>query len=303
MVIMMMTTLSNFSFGTPTTATSIPSNISTPTNGTGTSNDGNNDNGSNPFNFTKSTGGAGDYQSAGVNTSTVTTPTNNDNSNNNSNKKASAVSFNLPSTPTPTPTTNTPKPIIEICTGNDCSSSGGGAALLEIEELVMESSAGSSLSSSLQSQSQSQYQIVSGGCRNKCSIGPNVYHNHNVTTHYSKVNSAEECEKVVRNIMGLELQYNDGITTNNEDSSARYSNVAARIMMKKASKTRWKFLRKVAAVKRKKKLTKYFNEELQTLHCVELAAIKMIQGSSTTSIKEKNERAERRLNRFQKMIE
>jgi len=190
--------------------------------------------------------------------------------------------------------------IIEICIGNDCSSSGGGAALLEIEELVMESSAGSSLSSS---SLQSQYQIVSGGCRNKCSLGPNVHHNHNVSTHYSKVNSAEECENVVRSIMGLELQYNDGITTNNEDSSARYSNVAARMMMKKASKTRWKFLRKYADAKRKKKLTKTFNEELQTLHRAELAAAKMIQSSNSIVIKEKNERAERRLTRFQKMIE
>ena len=75
------------------------------------------------------------------------------------------------------------------------------------------------------------------------------------------------------------------------------------MMMKKASKTRWKFLRKYADAKRKKKLTKHFNEELQTLHRVDLAANKMIQISNSTIIKENNERAERRLKLFQKIIE
>ena len=75
------------------------------------------------------------------------------------------------------------------------------------------------------------------------------------------------------------------------------------MMMKKASKTRWKFLRKCADAKRKKKLTKTFNEELQTLHRVDLAANKMIQISNSIIIKENNERAERRLKLFQKIIE
>ena len=68
--------------------------------------------------------------------------------------------------------------------------------------------------------------------------------------------------------------------------------------MKKASKTRWNFSRKVAGAKRKKKLTKTFNKELQTLHRVDSAANKLIQISSSTIIKEKNVRAERRLKLF-----
>ena len=58
---------------------------------------------------------------------------------------------------------------------------------------------------------QSQYQIVSNVCRDKFSIGPSVHHSHNVTTYYSRMNSVEEYEKVVRHIIDLELQYNDGI--------------------------------------------------------------------------------------------
>ena len=85
---------------------------------------------------------------------------------------------------------------IEVCLGPDCSGGGGGAALLEIEALVMGSSGGeaSTLSSGIC--------VVGGGCRDYCTMGPNVHiHTDFVTaedSHFTKVNCPAECRRVVR---------------------------------------------------------------------------------------------------------
>lgn len=81
---------------------------------------------------------------------------------------------------------------IEVCLGPDCSGGGGGAALLEIESLVMGSSGGRS----------ANICIVGGGCRDYCTMGPNVHiHTDFVTaeeSHFTKVNCPAECRRVVR---------------------------------------------------------------------------------------------------------
>lgn len=62
----------------------------------------------------------------------------------------------------PSSTTTT----IEVCLGPDCSGSGGGAALLEIEEL---------LSATFRKKCVGSKIVLPGGCRDYCTMGPNIY--------------------------------------------------------------------------------------------------------------------------------
>jgi hypothetical protein len=162
--------------------------------------------------------------------------------------------------------------IIEVCAGPDCSR--GGAALLEIEELAIESG--------------SQYRVISGGCRNLCSMGPNVHHD---GCQFGKVRSPEDCERVAKEI-GMQLQY-DGT----DDRSSRI----ACMLMKKADRSRWKVLRDVARRKNtqvsKRKLDMW-QEELQGAYSSELRAAQMFESSH-----ERCQRAERRLDRLKGIVE
>jgi len=67
---------------------------------------------------------------------------------------------------------------IEVCQGPDCTGLGGGAALLEIEELVQEDEQGdviASICSDGTFGSTSSTAVVAGGCRDLCTVGPNVH--------------------------------------------------------------------------------------------------------------------------------
>ena len=55
---------------------------------------------------------------------------------------------------------------IEVCQGPDCKGLGGGIAILEIEELVQEHK---------YHNTEGNIRVVSGGCRDFCSVGPNVH--------------------------------------------------------------------------------------------------------------------------------
>ena len=85
------------------------------------------------------------------------------------------------------------KPTIEVCLGPDCSGLGGGAVLLEIEELV------SCTTSNYEDKDEVVgVRVVPGGCRDFCTMGPNVYVKTSVyDKHYSKVDSPARCRAVV----------------------------------------------------------------------------------------------------------
>ena len=81
---------------------------------------------------------------------------------------------------------------IEVCLGPDCSGGGGGAALLEIEALVLDSRGGKS----------ANICVVGGGCRDYCTMGPNVHIHADFITaeesHVTKVNCPAECRRVIQ---------------------------------------------------------------------------------------------------------
>lgn len=84
--------------------------------------------------------------------------------------------------------------MIEVCQGPDCTGLGGGAALLEMEDLILNQTDGQIQNC--------QYQVVPGGCRNLCSMGPNV-HLHALHIHFTKVNNPAACRNIMNSILGI----------------------------------------------------------------------------------------------------
>jgi hypothetical protein len=99
---------------------------------------------------------------------------------------------------------------IEVCQGPDCTGLGGGAALLEIEELVQEEEEQEAKDQERHDDSGSaqllldpiQYQVEAGGCRNFCTVGPNVhisYKRSNILLEsFHHVKDASSCRQVMK---------------------------------------------------------------------------------------------------------
>jgi hypothetical protein len=171
------------------------------------------------------------------------------------------------------------KPTIEVCHGPDCFGSGGGAALLELEELVIESG--------------SSFLVVQGGCRNFCSMGPNV---HVDSRHFTGIKSVEDCQQVAKKI-GLQLEYEYETDCNQQP--------VVSMLMKRVDRLRWKALRDVARFKAKRKSggnskmksPEELRQDLQEACQAEVgAAFKYVH------VVEGKERAQRRLGRLENML-
>ena len=161
--------------------------------------------------------------------------------------------------------------IIEICTGPQCTLSGASAALLEIEDLVVEAENG--------------FCIQEEGCRDFCTVGPNVYFD---GSHFPKVQSPEECERIAKEI-GM---------TSPENSDSTLSTVG-RMMRRKANRKRWQLLRSIARQKSAGvNKTKKWKKELQDLHALEQSA-----AQSSNCATELNQRADRRLKRLLQYVD
>ena len=141
-----------------------------------------------------------------------------------------------------------PVAVVEVCQGPDCFGAGGGAAILELEDLACFAAV----------------TVVAGGCRNFCSMGPNVhYHPHRhhqgqqpqQQQHFTKVQSVRDCHDVMDHVR---VQHAEVSTTssssafNNNNAPSSMSSGGGgmtNIMMQRAEKKRWTFLRKVARAK------------------------------------------------------
>lgn len=161
--------------------------------------------------------------------------------------------------------------VIEICTGPQCSVSGASAARLEIEDLVIEADDG--------------FCIQEGGCRDFCTMGPNVY---NGGTHFSKVQSPEECQRIGQEIGML-----------SDDSADPIQSAVGKMMRRKANRKRWQLLRSIAQKKSAGvNKSEKWKKELHELHGLEVRA-----AESSGSASELNQRAGRRLKRLLQYID
>ena len=139
---------------------------------------------------------------------------------------------------------------IEVCRGPDCTGLGGGAALLEIEELVREHRHTQT--------GQETIRVVVGGCRDFCSVGPNVHihaRKRNQTGSKRKtnvllesfqgVNDASSCSRVLESILAYNSPSNDPTTFPPRDSSSMIDRHRS-MMARKAERQRWEALKDVS---------------------------------------------------------
>lgn len=155
------------------------------------------------------------------------------------------------------------KIVVEVCHGLDCFGSGGGAAFLELEDLA------SSIRSCQRHNNNNNNNntnsttwsmtVVTGGCRNFCAMGPNVYYHdqHNVHQHhFTKVQSVQQCRVVLQHLHQQQQQQhlknkgNIDIVGDDDDDDEEAVVGNGTIMMQRAEKKRWAFLRQVARAKK-----------------------------------------------------
>ena len=116
---------------------------------------------------------------------------------------------------------------LEVCQGPDCLGAGGGAALLELEELVQEYTMG-------------DIRVVRGGCRNFCSMGPNVHYRQ--VQQFTKVADPVECQTIVRSIIRGEAE------DDSSSSGAENVPITTTLLQRKADRQRWQALRLVSRI-------------------------------------------------------
>ena len=174
---------------------------------------------------------------------------------------------------------------IEVCQGPDCTGLGGGAALLEIEELIQEEryqeehqpiNTSSAVNATHQQHQEEEEEVVSaasivgvapiihfqaeaGGCRNFCTVGPNVYISYqnrkSVLESYHHVKDVSSCREVVQNACIDTRMNQKNQTERNEDESftsslqnPMHSHSHENMMTRRVDRKRWEALRNISRV-------------------------------------------------------
>mmetsp|Transcript_25120 Transcript_25120/g.50274 ORF Transcript_25120/g.50274 Transcript_25120/m.50274 type:complete len:237 (-) Transcript_25120:90-800(-) len=167
------------------------------------------------------------------------------------------------------PTATKKKQVIEVCLGPDCAVAGGGAALLEIEDLVRQQQCNNKESNN----DDTKIIVQPGGCRDHCTEGPNVRliscNGGGVDADFHKVNNPEACRRVVSSLFprkatpeNSELHaagHSMPSTTANgnthdggpSNTSSSDNVVVARLLLGKEDAKRWKAHRERAAKERR----------------------------------------------------
>ena len=146
---------------------------------------------------------------------------------------------------------------------------GGGAALLEIEDLVRQQQCNNKESNN----DDTKIIVQPGGCRDHCTEGPNVRliscSGCGVDADFHKVNNPEACRRAVSYLFPTESTPTNnelhaaGLSTNataavsksheHDDTSSSSDNVVARLLLRKEDAKRWKAHRERAAKERRLK--------------------------------------------------
>ena len=193
------------------------------------------------------------------------------------------ISKKASSTPTtekpPAQSSSKSKPIIiiEACQGPDCFGSGGGAVLLELEDLVQEYH-DETTSGSDDGQC---FRVVAGGCRNFCSMGPNVHVSGG--RHFESVKEIEACRKVANDI---DLLCRIIPSKDDDSSSTTTSSVISKMLWKRAHRLRWQALRDLARFKKNKAANpEVMRGQLQEVRRAELAAAAKSNDPEATTVR------------------
>ena len=192
---------------------------------------------------------------------------------------------------------------LEVCQGPDCFGCGGGAVLLELEELAQEEAAHSQQQHFGTDVDDVRVHVVRGGCRNFCSMGPNV-HDRSRQHQYSQVKGLKECQDVFRHVC-RPLSEADAKTTpvRITDPPVRSSPVT-RMLTLRANRERWSFLRHVATARKVSRQIlraqrPILHKELTSVCGLERRAAAASRGDDNAEL----ERIHRRQQRYTKYLE
>lgn len=139
---------------------------------------------------------------------------------------------------------------IEVCQGPDCTGLGGGAAILEIEELVREHR---------YQNGEETITVVVGGCRDFCSVGPNVHvhvrkkgkrKTNQILESFQGVNDASNCNRVLDSV----ISHRSSSTTESTVDTIQKPSLASSstvdrhrsMMARRAERQRWGALKDVS---------------------------------------------------------
>lgn len=155
------------------------------------------------------------------------------------------------------------KKMIEVCLGPDCAVAGGGAALLEIEDLLHKCTIKGDVIA----------MVRAGGCRDQCTEGPNIrilsVNSDNTAAaggrrnieeeevDFHKVNCPEACRRVMDSLLctassiSTETRQTDDNECKLSSSSSDNNIIVARLLSRKEDARRWKAHRERAAKERR----------------------------------------------------
>ena len=120
---------------------------------------------------------------------------------------------------------------IEVCFGPNCRGIGGGAALLEIEELVQEDDV-----------VPCQVSVVEGGCRDFCTLGPNVHirSKNTIIESFHRVNGGVDCQHIVFKALSLK---NNKHEIHQMERRIEPKESVNSMMLRRAQRLRWEALK------------------------------------------------------------
>eukprot|EP00525_Craspedostauros_australis_P013562 CAMPEP_0198123352 /NCGR_PEP_ID=MMETSP1442-20131203/37302_1 /TAXON_ID= /ORGANISM="Craspedostauros australis, Strain CCMP3328" /LENGTH=237 /DNA_ID=CAMNT_0043782547 /DNA_START=176 /DNA_END=889 /DNA_ORIENTATION=- len=217
--------------------------------------------------------------------------------------------------------------VIEVCQGPDCFGGGGGAVLLDIEELVQEhfflnppqlnqqachstkcgtqndvanSSSSSSDDSDTDDEGPLPYRVVRGGCRNQCAVGPNV---HIVTKHPRHGKRSSFQHRIhIPSVQDLEICQTvaQQAGLGSDADRAVEPGIMVKMLRKRAARLRWELLRDMARYRARRNKNKKSDAEALYLQYSEFA--KTERSANRPEAEAVRGRTERRLQHLDGMI-
>lgn len=144
--------------------------------------------------------------------------------------------------------------VVEVCQGPDCTGLGGGGAILEIEELIQENK----WNVHEHGAASRHICIVEGGCRDFCTVGPNVHmksRKKGIMESFDQVNDVNRCDAVVQNILELANTSTNSFGTSTMSTlnigsgsgEERQSiSISQSMMARRSGRLRWQGLREIS---------------------------------------------------------
>ena len=214
---------------------------------------------------------------------------------------------------------------IEVCQGPDCYGAGGGATLLEMEELCQEYRWYDDHNNNDNDDNNQEHHhavikpvIRRGGCRNHCSMGPNVYIRGN---HFTKIKTSQDCVHLMdQNFAAaashkntddqhVTSDYNNNNNNNNNNNSVVTASpvpscgVNGMVLRRKRQyleRKKWNFLRNLSSAQKSRDRNRVRSLRRELVEHTELERALVVVDETTTNGEKIDAWSERILRRQQR---